>query len=153
MPQVPLLMKVLSYAGIIPFIGLFLIIWLQPPQIVIDLTNTALWMMAYAAIILSFLGAIHWGMLLNSSDQEISSVRITQMLIWGASPAVLAWLCMLLPIPIALIALAVLIVLAYVVDRLWILATASAGYSTLRLHLTLAVATLLLLSGLKLAIT
>jgi hypothetical protein len=49
---------------------------------------------SYAAVILSFLGAVHWGIALWETDTE----RLWRRLGWGVTPSLLAWIALLLPL-------------------------------------------------------
>jgi Protein of unknown function (DUF3429) len=48
-------------------------------------------LLAYAASILSFLGAIHWGLVMR--DQTPAHT----LLVWGVVPSLIAWVALLLP--------------------------------------------------------
>lgn len=84
------LIQGLGYGGLIPFFGCaFLAYWFD---------QSDLWVFAihgYASLIISFLGAISWGFALTVSD--MSRARRNVLLYWGVLPAVLAWVCLLLP--------------------------------------------------------
>lgn len=78
----------LGYGGLLPFAGLAAAVW--------GLDGSAraqsLWaLLAYGASILSFLGAIHWGLALR--DEAGPSDRL---LAWGVVPSLLAWVALLL---------------------------------------------------------
>ena len=57
---------------------------------------------AYGAAILSFLGAVHWGLALAAPEQA-SGTR----LIGGVIPSLVAWLALLAPVPMGLALLGV----------------------------------------------
>jgi len=77
----------LGVSGLVPFIGLSAISLFidgsQQPHVLFAL-------LAYGATILSFLGAIHWGLALR--DGQNPSARL---LIWGVIPSLLAWVALL----------------------------------------------------------
>lgn len=78
----------LGYSGLIPFVGL------AAASLLLDgaLQTQALFaLQAYAATILSFLGAIHWGLALR--DPLTPS---TGLLAWGVVPSLLAWVALML---------------------------------------------------------
>ena len=89
--------KYLSYAGLIPFIaalaGLFILA--DVPR---DLALRAL--LAYAAVILSFVGAVHWGYLLHARPDNAPC-----LLGFSTLPNLTAWLSLLLADRIALLVL------------------------------------------------
>ena len=79
----------LGYAGLIPFVAIA--IWLWVPYNDHDLTlNHAL--LAYAAIILSFMGAVHWGLATVSGDTVESRQLVISVL-----PALIAWFAIFIP--------------------------------------------------------
>jgi hypothetical protein len=53
------LARTLGYAGLIPFVLLALVLWLVDAQLQAWVSIT---LASYAALIVSFLGGIHWGM-------------------------------------------------------------------------------------------
>jgi hypothetical protein len=88
MPQEKLA-KLLGYAGLIPFITFSALSWVE--NTVID--NPAYYLVTYAAIILSFMGAIHWGVAMS-----VKSERANFQLAISVVPPLLGWLALLLPI-------------------------------------------------------
>ncbi|MBP2316050.1 hypothetical protein J2852_005411 [Azospirillum soli] len=70
--------------------------------------------MAYAAIILSFIGAIHWGRLLAAPDTEPHPAA---WLCWGVVPSLLGWGAVLLPHGLTLPVLLAGFVLVWAVDQ------------------------------------
>ncbi len=55
---------------------------------------------AYGAVILSFLGAVHWGFALRAAGAEARATPARLGL--GVMPSLLAWVALLLPLPFAL---------------------------------------------------
>ncbi len=104
------LLGLLGFAGLIPFIGLAAASWGLAPS------THALWVQAieiYAAIILSFLGGVHWGLAMASTGAAQH-----KGLLWGVTPALLAWLMVLIPWPmVSLTLLILLLLLSWTVDR------------------------------------
>ena len=92
------LIKTLGRAGLIPFVLLALMVWLLVDNDLQPFVATAL--ACYAAIIVSFLGGVHWGAAwvhsaANSSHRDEHQVPA---LWWGISAPLLAWLGILIPI-------------------------------------------------------
>ena len=121
--------KYLSYAGLIPFVaalaGLFILA--DAPR---DFAMRAL--IAYAAVILSFVGAAHWGYLLSAGPDNAP-----RLLGFSALPNLAAWLSLLLADRIALFVL----LLAFPLLLLYEKASALNGilpdwYMTMRARLT-----------------
>ena len=148
MKPLPRIAWLLGYGGLLPFFVLFLLIKLNPTAFSIDINLAGLWLLAYAAVILSFLGAVHWGVALFA-DSSLSVELSNRLYLYSVMPSILAWLVLLLPLKIALFSMAGLIVLAYVADRLLLFSLLESQYQRLRLHLTIAVSVLLLATGLS----
>ncbi|MCZ2496488.1 DUF3429 family protein [Xylophilus sp. Kf1] len=99
----------LGFGGLIPFVGLAAALWLAPPTFR-PLAGVAL--LAYGAVICSFLGAIHWG--LSMRDPTGPS---TASLLWGVVPGLVGWLALLLgPVP-GLLLVAATLGACFAVDR------------------------------------
>jgi len=120
----------LGYLGLLPFVTGAVSAWFGSPALA-AWTQEA--MLLYAAIILSFVGAVHWGLAMHSTH----SARDKQL---GLSviPALVGWLAVMLP---PLIGFPILIVSFSVmsgVDRQSVLAGVTpAWYPVLRLPLTI----------------
>jgi hypothetical protein len=76
----------LGYAGLIPFFLMMLGVWSADPTWIGDFVKGQL---AYAMVILSFLGGVHWGAVLLSSELPEDIVR--KGLLWGVTPSLIAW--------------------------------------------------------------
>jgi hypothetical protein len=141
----------LGNLGLVPFFVLAILTWLPWRNDVSLQVQIAL--VGYAAVILSFLGAVHWGLAL--ANPGLNKAGSWNSLGWGVIPALLGWLALLmlvLGIPSALV-LAFLIgdlLLVRVVDgqlvRLYATPVPS-WYLALRTRLTLG-ASLCLLAAL-----
>ena len=139
-------MWLLGYAGVIPFIVLFMYLYQDIPFFIDLPFSLSLWLGIYAALILSFLGAISWGVAI-SQQQNLTQLQIRNLLIYGVTPSLLAWFALLLPIKMALFVLSALIICAYIVDLRLLQPFVNSHYMKLRLHLSIAVSLLLALSG------
>jgi len=101
----------LGYGGLLPFVLLTFGVLLDP-------AHGSLWLdsqLAYGAVILSFVGALHWAfaMTLPELDADQRVVRF----IWSVVPALLAWTALLLPPMLAATLLIVGFVVHYLQDR------------------------------------
>ncbi len=118
----------LGYAGLIPFVLLAALLWIVQtdlrPWLTIALT-------AYAALIATFLGGIHWGI---AATQPGAARRFH--LIWGISPSLVAWLGLIMPAYAGLPLIAALLVACYLVDRKSYAAAGWSEWLPLRLRLT-----------------
>ena len=104
-----LLAERLGYAGLVPFVGLTLLLWIVQtdlqPWLAIALTS-------YAALIATFLGGIHWGLAALRPEQERNFHYI-----WGIAPSLVAWLALIMPAYAGLPLLALLLIVCAAVDR------------------------------------
>lgn len=135
----------LGVAGLIPFVaGAAGMLWPSAlPWPVPGGAAAALG--AYGAVIVSFLGGIHWGLAMAGSG-EPSALRLA----WGVVPSLIAWPALLLAPAWGLAALAAALVLCFMVDRRSYPALGLAGWLPLRGLLT-AVAALSCMAGAALA--
>lgn len=67
---------------------------------------------AYGAVIVSFLGGIHWGLVMARPGAAAAA-----QLVWGVVPSLIAWPALLLPAAWSLALLAAALVLCFLVDR------------------------------------
>lgn len=89
--------QTLGLLGLLPFFGLALLAWLPDTASAGQIAAgrvTQLALVAYSAVILSFLGAVHWGFVLSMTAMPQPLVR--QSLIWGVIPSLLGWLALLM---------------------------------------------------------
>lgn len=101
----------LGYAGLIPLVGLALLIWLVTPDLQ---AWVALALASYAALITSFLGGIHWGI---GWSQRARSPDTKVHFLWGVLPSLLAWPGLVMPPYAGLAWLGLVLVVCYLVDR------------------------------------
>jgi hypothetical protein len=151
MKPLPMTTWVLGFGGVIPFFVLFLALLPGLTPGFINRQDIALMLLAYAAIILSFIGAVHWGVALAMDDDQVTN-QSSNHYFYGIMPALIAWLVLLLPHNIAFFVMAGLVMLAYGGDALLLFKRLKSDYSILRLYLTAAVSLLLTASGLALTL-
>lgn len=88
---VPVFPRWLGATGALPFVALAILIWVPGSH----QAWTAQALLAYAAVILSFVGALHWGIAM--STQVARDTRSGRLYVGSVVPALLAWLALLLP--------------------------------------------------------
>jgi hypothetical protein len=96
----------LGYAGLIPFVSFAALTWLAPPE---WRPFTAAALAAYAAVIVSFLGGIHWG--IGSRDGT------PWLFLWGVVPSLVAAAALMLSTRAGLLINGLMLLLCYAVDR------------------------------------
>jgi hypothetical protein len=91
--------RLLGFAGLIPFLVAAAVLVAGPASLEALALRSLL---AYGAIILSFMGAVHWGLAMTSSrDDAIAQLSLSVL------PALLGWVALLLPaVPACLFLLA-----------------------------------------------
>ena len=117
----------LGYAGLIPFVAGALLVWLvredAHPYVTLALS-------AYAAVIVSFLGGIHWGLAFRHSVPPL------RLLGWGVAPSLVAWVAVIMPPSSGLVILGAALVGCYLVDRRIYLEQGVGHWLTLRFRLS-----------------
>jgi hypothetical protein len=131
----------LGYGGLTPFLLLAL-------GSLLDRHHGALWnqaLLAYGAIILSFVGALHWGLAMTLP--ELSEGQRSAWYAWSVAPALIAWPAMLVSPRLAAPLLIAGFIAHYLQDRrLASQAMLPAWYLPLRLRLS-TVACVCLIAG------
>lgn len=132
----------LGIAGLLPFVFLSSIALLEPQyRVMVHMP-----LVAYGAIVLAFVGALHWGiaMMLPAAPDRQRSL----LMVWSAVPALLAWAAVLLPVGVDLALLIAAFWVHFAFDyQLALRQSLPAWYLPLRIVLTLG-ATLSLLAAL-----
>lgn len=117
----------LGYAGLVPFAAGALLVWIVRPD---AHPYTTLALSAYAAVVVSFLGGIHWGIGFREANPEPA------IFIWGVVPSLVAWLAVMMPANAGLVVHGVMLVVCYLVDRRIYPRHGLAGWLTLRFRLS-----------------
>ena len=127
----PLSVAWLGYGGLLPFLALSL-------GSVLDVHHRLLWadaLVGYGAVILSFVGALHWGLAMALPDLPESTRRGCYL--WSVVPALLAWPATVLSADYASLLLIFGFIAHYLQDRrLAPLARLPGWYLPLRLQLS-----------------
>jgi Protein of unknown function (DUF3429) len=124
----------LGYAGLIPFIGGALVVWLLAGRA--DLAEPMVFavrgMTSFAALIVAFLGGVPWGLsLLRPED------ALTQRAMWtGLAYTLGAWIGVCMPPHAGLALLGALLIACYLTDRKLYPALGATGWLQLRFRLS-----------------
>ncbi len=125
----------LGFGGLLPFAGGAMAVWLLPPP---HQAWAAQGLAAYAALIATFLGGIHWGLVMREAPASAAG------LVWGVLPSLLSWAALLaVPwwgITATLQALGATLLLCLAVDWRWYPRLGLAGWLGLRLRLSVVAA-------------
>ncbi len=119
----------LGYGGLIPFLGLSAALWVTRP---VDWPFVSAALLAYGATIASFLGAIHWGLLMRPGAAQPLPV-----LLWGVTPSLLGWVALLLDTAFGLALITVVLWACLAVDRAVYPRYQMQAWLPMRLQLTL----------------
>lgn len=86
----PRMVTWLGYGGLLPFVALAAASFIDPAR-------SGVWqqmLLNYGAVILSFVGALHWGLAMGMAASSDSTRNVAYA--WSVVPALLAWLALLL---------------------------------------------------------
>lgn len=123
----------LAYAGLLPFVAGALLAWLLSRPEYLDSEHP--WVMhalsGYAATVISFLGALHWGLAMRAPEAEPGALR------WGVVPPLAAWVAVAMPAYAGLVLHGLLLIACYLVDRHHYPRLGVGGWLTLRFRCTL----------------
>jgi Protein of unknown function (DUF3429) len=131
--KIPLAALVLGLAGAVPFVVCAIAIATDIRLPLVD--NPVAALVAYAAVILSFLGGIRWGFALRMNDPLLQ----TRAFVLSVGPSITAWLLLLPPTPMALVVMPVLFLLLGLADQTLGTVGVPAWFMRLRLWLTVIV--------------
>jgi hypothetical protein len=119
----------LGYGGLIPFVGLAAALWVTPPG---ERPLAAMALLGYGATIASFLGAIHWGLVMREGVAPP-----VPSLVWGVTPGLLGWAALLMGLAPGLLLMAAVLAAAFAVDRVLYPRYRLQAWLPMRLRLTL----------------
>ena len=128
-----LIARVLGYGGALPFLRGAIA---ASQQVAVLGLAPVHFLLSYGAVILSFLGGLHWGRVITSPNPNGRSD--STWLIWSVCPSLLGWVALLLPVKVGAVLLSLCFLVALQIDQklfkeqLW-----PTWMQPLRLHLTL----------------
>ena len=134
--NMPKAVRILGWAGVMPFATLSLAILFDLPAPVARLEPL---LIAYGAVILSFMGGVHWGLAMKAPIGESRGKSASHYLL-SVTPALVGWAATAMAATDAYIVLAAAFLALLLVDMSWTSGRrAPAWYGSLRLQLTAAV--------------
>ncbi len=117
----------LAYAGLLPFVLGAVLLWVvredAHPYVAMALSG-------YAAVIISFLGGIHWGFGFAQPRPAAS------LFAWGVVPSLVAWVAVVLPPYAGLVVHGAMLGVCYLVDRRVYPLQGAAHWLTVRFRLS-----------------
>lgn len=133
-----LLARRLGYAGLMPFFAGALFVWLLVGSSHVEpLAFVVRALSAYAALILSFLGGMRWGLVIPSSQWHDPVPGYQRRALWtGIVFSLMGWIGLLMPPHAGLAWLGGWLIMAYLADRKHYLELGASGWLTLRFRLT-----------------
>ena len=121
--------RLLAQLGLVPFGLGALLVWAGlAPELHRFVTQA---LSVYAAVIISFLGGMHWGLAMRHSAPP------AKLFIWGVVPPLVAWPAVLMPPYAGLVVHGVLLLVCYGVDRRIYPMLGVGSWLTLRFRLSL----------------
>lgn len=110
--ETPMSVSMLGYGGLIPFVLLTWGLWMEPA----DADFWTLALVSYGAVILSFVGAIHWGIAMMAP--QLGRRASDRRFVWSVVPSLMGWVATLLPAHLSVWVLVLGFALHYAQDHL-----------------------------------
>ena len=115
MRRLPILAVILGLLGLLPFLGCTIGIILFPSEVPVP--NLVQAMIAYGAVILAFLGGVHWGFALDPHPAITVPGQVAldnRRLGLGVLPSLIGWAALLVPLVSSSLIAIVLLILGFV---------------------------------------
>ena len=123
----------LSYCGLLPFVITLLVSILGSKELN---SYSIIMFVSYGAVIIGFIGAVHWGFLLESKSIQRQGLLLSISVL----PSLIGWFALISPIPFALLILCIMYPLLFIYERHSVLNTLlPKWYMLMRLKLTIMV--------------
>lgn len=140
--KIPDAARLLGYAGIVPFFALALAAYFVPAAYELRVFMA---LKVYAALIITFVGALHWGIAMF--QPQLSDSQAWQLYGWGVVPALMAWVLVFQSASYALAGFVTLFIVQWLMDRAAArTSTVPPWFQPLRARLTLLVVVALLVA-------
>ncbi len=115
MKRLPILAVMLGLLGLLPFLGCTIGIILFPEQVPVP--NLVMAIIAYGAVILAFLGGVHWGFALEPAPSVVAPMQAAtdnKRLALGVIPSLIGWAALLVPLVASSMVAVLLLILGFV---------------------------------------
>ena len=133
---------ILGIAGVLPFAFLTVGLWILPGGNWLPLAK---WLVAYSAVILTFQGALHWGVAMV--HPEIPDPHRAILMGWSVVPALVAWVALAIPVSVGLVTIGLMFLVQLEADRRLVKRfSVTSWFLRLRIRLTIPVAILIMLA-------
>ena len=130
----------LSYCGLLPFVITLLVSILGSKELN---SYSIIMFVSYGAVILGFIGAVHWGFLLESKPIKGKGLLLSISVL----PSLIGWFALIIPTPVALLILCITYPLLFIYERYSTLNILLPGwYMLMRLKLTIIVTILIFIA-------
>ncbi len=119
MRRLPILAVILGLLGLLPFLGCTVGIIVFPSQVPVP--NLVQAMIAYGAVILAFLGGVHWGFALEPRPTVTVPGQAAldhRRLALGVLPSLVGWAALLVPLVASSLVAIVLLILGFLATTL-----------------------------------
>lgn len=131
----------LGYAGLAPFVAGAMFIWLlagrADPRFEEPLRFVVMALSSYAALVVSFLGGVPWGLIMWESAAGMTLPEKHKRAMWtGVAYTMAAWVALLMPPHAGLVVMGFLLIACYLTDRKRYPELGVAGWLTMRFRLT-----------------
>jgi len=117
----------LGYLALLPFVIGAALVWIVREPVHPYVTSA---LSAYAAVVVAFIGAIHWGFAFREENAA------PRLFVWGVVPALVAWVAVVMQPYAGLVLHGVMLAVCYLVDRKVYPAHGAARWLTLRFRLS-----------------
>ncbi|NDG42316.1 MAG: DUF3429 domain-containing protein [Betaproteobacteria bacterium] len=119
--------RLLGHLGLVPFVLGAALVWVVNAE---AHPYATLALSAFAAVVVSFLGGIYWGLGFRLSAPPAS------LFVWGIVPSLVAWVAVMMPASAGLVVHGVMLLVCYAVDRRIYPTQGLAHWLTLRFRLS-----------------
>lgn len=117
----------LGYLALIPFVAGAVLLWTVRGPVH---PYVAAALLGYAAVVVAFLGGVHWGF------GFVQSAPADRLFVWGVVPALVAWVAVLMQPYAGLVLHGVMLIACYLVDRRVYPRHGAGAWLTLRFRLS-----------------